>query len=240
MMVTPRVRASLGRREMEIVERAIGRTPQPGRRALEARMMDGGIDAVLRDPGLDEALLVGGPGLSDPPLPFLFYVLVVRSLAASRLDDARVSDYVASLLVEACEGEMAWRLDATSEPLHYLADIMIEVERGREGAREHLGNFALWFAGVFPDRVETRRQRRGAPGLAYYDAMGRAGFRSAAQRWDVQARGIRPVLDTLAEHFRVVREALNRISDRVFFPGAGPDPVERLLRQATQGRRPTG
>ena len=38
----------------------------------------------------------------------------------------------------------------------------------------------------------------------------------------------------VSEHFGGVRKALNRLSDRYLWPGAG-DPVERLLREVSNG-----
>ena len=44
--------------------------------------------------------------------------------------------------------------------------------------RAHLGNYALWLSGLFPDYIEARHWRRGAPDLDYYEEMGRRGSRS--------------------------------------------------------------
>jgi hypothetical protein len=48
--------------------------------------------------------------------------------------------------------------------------------------RAHLGNYALWMSGVFPDYIELRRWRKGGPNLDYYEEMGRRGFTLAADR----------------------------------------------------------
>jgi hypothetical protein len=37
----------------------------------------------------------------------------------------------------------------------------------------HLGNYALWLAGLFPDYIAARHLRKGGPDVAYYDALGR-------------------------------------------------------------------
>ena len=47
---------------------------------------------------------------------------------------------------------------------HYLVDILTDLE-ATQGERRfrvmvHLGNYALWLAGLFPQYVEARRLRR--------------------------------------------------------------------------------
>jgi hypothetical protein len=95
--------------------------------------------------------------------------------------------------------------------------------------RTHLGNFSLWLAGLFPDYLETRSRRRGAPPISYYDRMGSNGYRSAARSREAESLGVGPVFDEVGRRFRDVRTALNHVSDRYLWPGAG-DPVGRLLR----------
>ena len=65
----------------------------------------------------------------------------------------------------------------------------------------HLGNFALWLAGVFPDHITHRVQRRGAPPLSYYDEMGAAGFRSAATMDMAVRQDVGELFLTFADHF---------------------------------------
>lgn len=60
--------------------------------------------------------------------------------------------------------------------------------------------------------------------------MGASGYSMAADSAEAERFGIDGVLKAVARQFAGVRIALNRISDRYFWPGAG-DPVERLLRE---------
>jgi hypothetical protein len=106
--------------------------------------------------------------------------------------------------------------------------------------RAHLGEFALWLSGLFPDHITARRSRRGAPGIAYYEELGSNGFRLAARYTDAEVHGMDRVYRSCADTFPALRIALNRIADRHLFPVRG-DRIERMLRQLSDdfGTRPT-
>jgi hypothetical protein len=230
-MIKPNVRASFGRREAELLLSITG--PRG-----EARLREQGFDALLDDAEVLHALVRGGR-VSSAPAPLVFYLLVRHALLRREIEDRQVADYIAAILLDFGMAGRAHAVDGgEGEPFHYLADVLAALERAR-GEREfllrvHLGNFALWLAGLFPDHVTHRVQRRGAPPLSYYEELGALGFRSAAGSDLAASHGVGDVLLRVAEQFRDVRVALNSLSDSVFFPHNG-DPVERLLRQAHDG-----
>ena len=120
---------------------------------------------------------------------------------------------------------------------NFVTDIVLHRE-GADGRQTlllnaHLGNFSLWLAGLFPQYVAARRERRGAPSLSYYEQMGTSGFRMAADSAEASRLGVDEIFRDVADHFRGVRVALNRISDRHLWRSAG-DPVDRLLREMEQ------
>ena len=80
-----------------------------------------------------------------------------------------------------------------------------------------------------------RRWRRGAPGLEYYDALGRKGFALAAEHRLAQEHGMRGVFEQAAERFVKLRVALNRVSDTLLFPQRSSP--ERLMRQVSDEAR---
>ncbi|HET6765673.1 MAG TPA: hypothetical protein VFH27_18465 [Longimicrobiaceae bacterium] len=228
-MIKPNVRGSFGRREAEILLSIVG--PRG-----EARLREEGLDALLDDAQVLQALVRGG-GISMAPPRLVFYLLVRHALLQREIADRQVADYIAAILLEFGTAGRAHAVDGgEGEPFHYLADILAAVDRAR-GEREfllrvHLGNFALWLAGLFPDSISARVQRRGAPPLSYYEQMGALGFRSAAGTELAIRHGLGDVFLSVAERFRDVRVALNSLSDTVFFPRPG-DPVDRLLRQVS-------
>jgi hypothetical protein len=88
-------------------------------------------------------------------------------------------------------------------------------------------------SGLFLDMIESRRWRRGGPGLDYYEELGRRGFRLAADHCLAAQHGLAPLYATAAERFDVLRLALNRVSDRYFFPNH--NSPDRLMRQVRDG-----
>lgn len=232
-MIKPNVRASFGRREAELLLSLVG----PGG---EGRLREQGLDALLDDTAVLRAL-ARGERISLAPAPLVFYVMVRHALLQREIHDRQLADYTAAVLLEFALAGRAHRVDGgEGEPFHYLADILAALERAR-GEREfllraHLGNFALWLGGVFPDFITHRVQRRGAPPLSYYDAMGAAGFRMAAGSSLALRHGLGDVLVNAADRFHDVRSAINSLSDTLFFPDSR-DAVERLLRQVSDDFR---
>ena len=71
---------------------------------------------------------------------------------------------------------------------------------------------------------------QGAPPIAYFEELGADGYRLASESREAEELGMNDLLKGVADHFSGVRVALNRISDRHFWPQGG-DPVGRLLRE---------
>ena len=228
-MILPNVRAAFGRREAEILLSLAG--PDG-----ERRLSEEGIDALLDDPGLVRALL-RRDGIDTTSAPLVFYLLVRHALLEREIHDRLLADYTAAVLLEFGRVGRTSSSGTGELPLSfYLADVLVELDRSR-GEREfqlraHLGNLALWLAGVFPDRITARVQRRGAPPITYYDELGAAGFRSAAAM-DLSLRhGLGDVFLRAADQFTHIRSALNGLSDALFFPHPR-DTVERVLREVS-------
>lgn len=238
-MIQPNVRASFGRREAEVLLALAGP-------AGETRLRNEGIDALLDDVGVVRAFLGHGE-ISRVPAPLAFYLLVRHALLTREVADRQLADYTAAVLLEfgalrpshfpGAEADVLG-MGAAPGGTFYLVDVLAELDRAR-GEREfllrlHLGNVALWLAGVFPDHITHRVQRRGAPPLAYYDQMGASGFRAAASMHMALQHGLGDLFLLIADRFSDVRSALNGLSDTLFFPQP-QDAVERLLREVADG-----
>jgi hypothetical protein len=233
-VIRPNVRVSFGRREAELLLALAG--PEG-----EERLRERGIDALLDDAVLVRTLLAR-QGVDAAPAPLVFYLLVRHALLEREVLDRQIADYTAAVLLEF--GRLSRTLAdsvldvGAANNTFYLADVLEELDRAR-GEREfelraHLGNLALWLAGVFPDHVTYRVQRRGAPPLSYYDELGAAGFRGAARMQLAIEHGLGDLFLQISDRFSDVRSALNGLSDALFFPSSRT-PVERLLREVSDG-----
>ena len=231
-MIRADVRGRLTGGDLQLVVLLLSRGSAHRRASLERRLRLEGPDALLDAPDLLERLLAVRTMLV-PSGPLFFYVLVRHTLRHAGIDDRDLADYLAALVIDFGRRDRAWRVDWNDDEQHrYLVDILADLESS-EGERRfkvmaHLGNYALWLAGLFPDYIAARRLRKGGPDLTYYDALGRRGFELASDHALAGQYGLVGVFNAMAERFPSVRVAFNGMSDRVFFPGHVS--ADRILR----------
>lgn len=237
-MIRPDVRASFGREELDwLIEILAGGDPDR-RREWEERLQREGPDSLLDDPRTCRALL-DRSGVELVPSRLALYILLRRALLDADVERRVVADYVTALVYEFGLGDRSRRIaEHDDEEYRYLVDLVEALTRA-EGRRAfllqaHLGNFALWLSGLFPDFILSRVQRKGGPGLGYYEELGSTGFRMAADARAAREHSLDEVYRETADAFRSLRRALNRVSDDLFFPRPAA-PVERLIRQARDG-----
>ncbi len=237
-MILPTIRASFGRSDARKLVELLGRHDPELRDAAEARLEEQGVDSLLDDPRVLNALLTDEAVSASPEL--IFYVLVRQALLEGGVASRSTADFAASVVVAFSNARRAYRVsDADDEEYHYLVDMIARLgdteERKAFMLKAHLGDYALWLAGLFPDFLESRVRRKGAPPIDYYERMGATGYRMASESPQAAALGMETVYREVAGTFQQVRVALNRVSDRYLWP-AGADPVGRVLREV-EGRR---
>jgi hypothetical protein len=235
-MILANVRGRLGGQDFRLVALALARGDAARRAGYERRMVEQGPDGLLDEPGLLEALLALRT-LAHPSPPLFAYVAVRHTLRAAGVDDRELADYLAALLLEFGDHDRHARIrHADDATYHYLVDMLEDLagldDTGERGLllRVHLGNYSLWFAGLFPDYIEARRTRRGGPDLPYYDELGRQGYRLASEHRLAERFGVASFYRTASERFPTLRVAFNRLSDRMFFPNiTTPDKILRNM-----------
>ena len=173
-------------------------------------------DAILDHPRLFQTILEHGAPLSISP-QFYFYVLIRHVFKETDLCDYATSDYVASLLEKfSIQAQMRSPADGRTGPVQYVGDMMIALQSASPKQsfliRAHMGNYALFITGLFPDCVQSRSQR-GAPTVRFYEDVGRASYQAAAQHEAARSGGLVGIFEALAAEFHGVRLALNRLAD---------------------------
>ena len=221
-MIRANTRSRLTAADLQLVLLLLSRGSAHRRAWLERRLALEGPDALLDAPELAERLLAVRTLLA-PSEPLFLYVVVRHALRRADIDDRDLADYLAAMLLDFGRRDRAWRVDWNDDQRHrYLVDILMDLEAS-DGPRRfkvmvHLGNYALWLAGLFPDYIAARHLRKGGPDVGYYDALGRRGFGLASDHHLADDFGLDGVFRAAAERFPSVRTALNGVSERVFFP----------------------
>jgi hypothetical protein len=223
-MVLANTRGKLRGRDLELVVLLLSQGSATRRASLERRLEHEGPDPLLDQPELAERLLAVRSMLLPSEVLF-FYVMVRHTLLLAGLDERDVADYLAALLLEFGRRDRATRVDWRDDHAHhYLIDILTDLD-ATQGERRfrvmvHLGNYALWLAGLFPHYIEARRLRHGGPDLDYYDTLGRRGYAMASDHVLADRYRLETILHTVAERYPTLRSALNDFSERVLFPPA--------------------
>jgi hypothetical protein len=105
------------------------------------------------------------------PLNQMFLELVRRNFDEFvGIRDPEISDYVANLLGEFCNCDQLYKIrDAAGRPLHDMGEMLMEsdpvygpapsFDRERQ-VRKHIGDYSLFFTGMFPESINHWRLRR--------------------------------------------------------------------------------
>ncbi len=105
------------------------------------------------------------------PLQQLFRELVSENYAIGvGLRDPQISSYVASVLADFCEVDQLYKIrDAAGRPLEDVGEMLLEsnpvygdapsFDRERQ-VRKHIGDYTLFFTGMFPESINHFRLRR--------------------------------------------------------------------------------
>jgi hypothetical protein len=232
-MIKANVREMLDRDDAQLALRLIAQGSQEEYEMAERGLREHGIDALLDHPRLLPALMNRDQGI-NASLPLFTCVAVRSSLRKFGEQDVMIADYLAALLLHFGLRDRATRIcDADDQTYMTAADIAADLDDPDLArsflVKAHMGNYALWLSGLFPDYIENRRRRRGGPDLEYYEEMGRTGFSLAAKHRLATQHNVAELFGRVAERFLTLRIALNSISDAMLFPAV--HSPERLMRQ---------
>ena len=181
------------------------------------------IDPETRDAILDDVCLVDAVQdrgeLLTISSQLYFYLLVRHCLRHQDIGDRDVADYVAELLSQFASADRMIRpLPNDDFASAYIADLIAALEEhdaeGRFHIHSHIANYALFLTGIFPEHIDHRSRRRGAPGIGYYEAIGQANYEVVSGLHLAGEYELRDLFERLAEWFRQIRLALNDLGNR--------------------------
>lgn len=201
--------------DFDFIVRTLGRS-RDNAVALSELLSDANArDAVLDHQLLVQAILEQPAHLAISPQLY-FYVLTRHVLKETGINDLKIADYIASLLEafsrtarmkSPCEG---------GNPVEYVSDMLLALRDASPAQsfllRAHVGNFSLFISGIFHENVHCRSQR-GAPDFSFYEDIGSMNYRVVSTHAVARSCELSDIYEALAEKFRDIRLALNRLSE---------------------------
>ncbi|MCW1884327.1 hypothetical protein OKA04_06260 [Luteolibacter flavescens] len=154
---------------------------------------------------------------------FYFYVLVRHSFLEAGITDPGMADYVAGVMVQRLASDTGDPLRSLPTGLTHAADFVAILESAQGRMRFHLqleaGNQFLVLTGLFPGFITRRCQRRGAPGVPFYEDFARRAYRDAADNRSAPQDAPRRMLGELSEVLPHARLSLNKMAEEFVFLG---------------------
>jgi hypothetical protein len=161
------------------------------------------------------------------PLRQFFTEMVGRHYAEEiGIRDPQLIAYVAHLLTEFCDAEQLFKIqDAANRPIDDVGKMLLEsdpvygpapsFDRERQ-VRKHIGDFTLFFTGMFPESVNhfrLRRQRR----ESFIDWMkaGKESYYIVSKFEHFEYAKVAPLFANLSRNFEQCVYGLNRVKNEL-------------------------
>jgi len=161
------------------------------------------------------------------PLQQLFMELVGRHYAEEiGLRDPQVVNYVAQLLAEFCDVEQLFKIrNAAGKPLSDVGEMLVEsnpvygpapsFDRERQ-VRKHIGDYTLFFTGMFPESINHFRLRRNRlEGFVDWMKAGKESYYIVSKFEHFEYEKVAPLFAKLAENFEPCVFGLNRVKNEL-------------------------
>ncbi len=159
------------------------------------------------------------------PLQSFFLELVTHHYTRDiGLRDPQVSEYVANMLTEFTEVERLYAIrNAAGRPLDDVGEMLLEAdpvygeapsfERERQ-VRKHIGDYTLFFTGMFPEAINRWRLRR-ARLENFIDFMraGKESYYIVSKFEHFEYAKVAPLFAKLAAHFEECVYGLNQVKN---------------------------
>ncbi|HUG94072.1 MAG TPA: hypothetical protein VML55_24795 [Planctomycetaceae bacterium] len=130
--------------------------------------------------------------------------------------DSRLTEYLADLLMRFVRLDALFRIrDAVGRRLEEVADMMLEAEqrqsRPRREVYRHIGDFTLFWSGVYPEVLRRLKAADRKDHLLDYCEQGKRSYYLASQFDDEPYREEAAVLRRLSEEFELCTYGLSRV-----------------------------
>jgi hypothetical protein len=222
-------RAQFTADDFSFVVRVLARTPGDAVSLVSLLTDEAERDAIL-DHELIYQSVVDEAGCLKVSAAFYFYILTRRVLRRVSLDERALTDYVAAVLLAFSHtSQLRAGEENTSRSFAYVSDMLAKLNACPPDQayllRAHLANYSLFLSGMFAERVEAHAQRRGAPGIRFYEAVGQSSYLHVAQHPQARKGELHGIFEQLGSEFRRVRLALNDLTDTLLHLHATPSII---------------
>src|SRR5690348_2495979 len=138
--------------------------------------------------------------------------------------DPEVSGYVANMLAEFCELDQLFKLrNATGKPLDDVGEMLLEsnpvygpapsFDRERQ-VRKHIGDYTLFFAGMFPESINHFRLRRNrVENFIDWIKAGKESYYIVSKFEHFEYTNVAPLFASLSKHFEQCVYGLNQVKN---------------------------
>lgn len=156
---------------------------------------------------------------TDHPLRRLFAALTEHTfLEELGIGDPRLIDYLVSVLSQSLHMDAMFRLcSSQGRRLEEVTDMVLEAEhlppegRTRREIYRHIGDFTLFWSGVYPEALKRLRAAARKDHLVDYCEQGKRSYYIASTFEDEPYREEAPVLRRLSEEFELCAYGLNQV-----------------------------
>ncbi len=143
-----------------------------------------------------------------------FFVVVRHTLKRVGVAEVAVADYIAVVCADfGCRPSQERRDTERQVESFYSIDYLGPLDQASRHERFFLhvqcANQFLVLTSLYPDYIQRRAQRRGAPGLDFYEGMVISHLQAASRHVLAEEFAMDEVLGRLAEAFPPVRRAMN-------------------------------
>jgi len=163
----------------------------------------------------------------DHPLQKLFMEMVGRAYAREiGIRDPGVVIYVAHLLAEFCNAEQLFKIrNAAGKPLTDIGEMLLEsnpvfgpapsFDRERQ-VRKHIGDYTLFFTGMFPESINHLRLRRDRlESFIDWVKAGKESYYIVSKFNFFEYTKVAPLFERLSDHFEQCVYGLNCVKNEL-------------------------
>jgi hypothetical protein len=161
------------------------------------------------------------------PLQQLFLEMVGRHYAQEiGIRDPQIVNYVSQLLAEFCDSEQLFKIRAESgKQLSDVGEMLVEsnpvygpapsFDRERQ-VRKHIGDYTLFFAGMFPESINHFRLRKNRlEGFVDWMKAGKESYYIVSKFEHFEYAKVAPLFASLSTHFEQCVFGLNQVKNEL-------------------------